>query len=382
MKAILHIGQSKTGTSAIQTFLAENRSALLKQGVLYPDITVGGVYLEMVQHNSIADSLTGRKVYPYLSADAYFKQIRNAVHARGVECLVLSAEHFFGGEPRVWNVTDETVYFDAYRKKLAELKLRLNFCDTFQIILYLRNQQDWLSSSVAHTIRFQLLHDHKNVYQNDRQYFEMVRPLLRYGKLLDCWSETFGPEAIQVACYNRENLHNADATQDFIKRAGIHPNGMDFSIPASETNLSLSAEFVEVKKILNQDIKHKDVERATIACLDSLSTRRSKNRRYSLDPAVLVDLAEIAKRENAHVNARYLSRGQELNLPRTPQEPKIPEEDIQHALAEFHSAFAKPKYRRLIWKLRTKSFLRNKVTPLHTVLRRIKHVVRKGRARA
>jgi len=38
MRVILHIGQSKTGTTALQSFLASNRTPLAKAGICYPDV--------------------------------------------------------------------------------------------------------------------------------------------------------------------------------------------------------------------------------------------------------------------------------------------------------------------------------------------------------
>lgn len=37
MKAILHIGTEKTGTTSFQSFMHRNRDAVLARGVLYPD---------------------------------------------------------------------------------------------------------------------------------------------------------------------------------------------------------------------------------------------------------------------------------------------------------------------------------------------------------
>ena len=37
-KLILHIGQSKTGTSSLQALLSEERETLWDNGVLYPDV--------------------------------------------------------------------------------------------------------------------------------------------------------------------------------------------------------------------------------------------------------------------------------------------------------------------------------------------------------
>ena len=37
MELIIHIGTHKTGTSSLQTFLATNRSVLIKHGIYYPE---------------------------------------------------------------------------------------------------------------------------------------------------------------------------------------------------------------------------------------------------------------------------------------------------------------------------------------------------------
>ncbi|MCH8942156.1 MAG: hypothetical protein IIA48_06935 [Bacteroidetes bacterium] len=52
-KFILHIGQSKTGTTAIQSFLSENRKILHNKGILYPDILKKWVSLDLLNHNQI-----------------------------------------------------------------------------------------------------------------------------------------------------------------------------------------------------------------------------------------------------------------------------------------------------------------------------------------
>ena len=42
MRAIIHIGIIKTGTTSIQSFLQANRSLLRGQGVLYPQYAIPG----------------------------------------------------------------------------------------------------------------------------------------------------------------------------------------------------------------------------------------------------------------------------------------------------------------------------------------------------
>lgn len=40
MKLILHLGMPKTGSTSIQTFMAQNRDNLLALGVLYPKVNI------------------------------------------------------------------------------------------------------------------------------------------------------------------------------------------------------------------------------------------------------------------------------------------------------------------------------------------------------
>ena len=73
MKILLHIGQPKTGTSAIQTFLSANRKALRIAGVLYPSVPVKGLVFHLRNHNTVANALNNmQSVYPHLTANQYF----------------------------------------------------------------------------------------------------------------------------------------------------------------------------------------------------------------------------------------------------------------------------------------------------------------------
>ena len=117
MRILLHLGQSKTGTSAIQTFLTLNRSSLGKAGVLYPSVKIGGMSIDMGSHNAVADSLVGMSRFPHLNSDQYFSQFFKEVKRIDAKLLILSAEHFFAGEPRVWAVANREEYFNLYRRK-------------------------------------------------------------------------------------------------------------------------------------------------------------------------------------------------------------------------------------------------------------------------
>src|SRR3989344_5912389 len=100
MQFILHIGQSKTGTTALQRFLSANRAGLVRRGILYPDVQLGGIRLNVLNHNPFADSLAGEVRHPHLSPEEYIKQFREQAVESNCHTILLSAESFFGGAPQ------------------------------------------------------------------------------------------------------------------------------------------------------------------------------------------------------------------------------------------------------------------------------------------
>ena len=74
MQILLHIGQSKTGTSAIQAYLSLNRKELARNGILYPSVKIWGMPVDLGNHNPLADALVAVFRYPFLTAEQYFDQ--------------------------------------------------------------------------------------------------------------------------------------------------------------------------------------------------------------------------------------------------------------------------------------------------------------------
>ena len=96
MKIILHIGQSKTGTSAIQTYLTINKEKLLEQGFYFPMIRASGIQLNSGSHNSLADAVTGKKSFPYVEHTNFLNECISHAEKNNIETILFSAEHFLG----------------------------------------------------------------------------------------------------------------------------------------------------------------------------------------------------------------------------------------------------------------------------------------------
>lgn len=377
MNVLLHIGQSKTGTSAIQDFLTLNRDRLASGGIVYPSVRVGGMSVDLGNHNAVADSMTGRLIYPYLSAQEYSAQFFGNGQYTDARRMIISGEHFFGGEPRIWDVSSEQAYFEGYRNKVRGVARFFNGHPT-EVLLYLRPQVDWLESGASQTIRIQGLISRRDVYRDDRQFYEMMKPLLRYGRMLDIWQEEMPKARIAAVPYVRSQLVNGNSISDFLYRAGLDAEKLKLGKTQLNVNDSISREFIEVKKVLNRG-RHSSVrERAIIVCLQRLSRGSQFSSKYTFPADLVAEIATLAEAENAIVNARYVWVGTRLAAigddGRAAVEPTP--EDVKAATAIFEAEFASPKYRIMEMDYTVRSFLRRNARPVHGLLHQLKRLYR------
>jgi hypothetical protein len=374
MKVLLHIGQSKTGTSAIQAFLTLNRLALQEAGVLYPAVKIGGMHIDLGAHNAVADSLVGKSPFPYLTADQYFSQFFKEARRIDAKLLILSAEHFFAGEPRVWAVAGHEEYSNLYRQKVERLASYLKGLDV-SVIIYLRPQLDWLASAVGQMVRIDRLISDNIIYQNDRQFFELMKPLLMYATLLDVWADVIRPSSFMVVPYTRNTLYKGSSISDFLQRTDLGKINLPYASVDLQINKSLTREYVEVKKNLNRIPRSKNTDRVIIRCLERLSEKSREGTRYNFSSDLEHDVELLVAPENARLNERYrtdnlsfVARGPEQGRDQKP----LSEEDGIRAMAAFEREYRRPRYRLLSLNYALRAFLRLYGKPVHGALHRMK----------
>ncbi len=373
MKFILHIGQSKTGTSSIQHFLTVNSKKLLKQGILYPSVKINGLTVEMVAHNAVADSVVGVNRYPFVTAENYFKQFIQEATLNQCHLIILSAEHFFQGEPRVWDFANEDDFYEAYGNKLIKLKSYL-IGHEVSVIVYLRPQLEWFASAVAQTVRTAGLISKNNLYQNDAQFYKLMKPILNYPKMLDLWDSLISPESLEVIPYNKDTFLGMSVVADFVERIGINNYKYLYSELDLNINQSLSAEYIEVKKVLNKVKKSKNKERVIISCLEFLSKEHGSGIRYHVDKKIQHEILKLAKQDNSILNARFFNGGLSFLESNHDIDKQLLTSIIKkRAFKLFKMEICKPKYKVLFVKYVFKDLIRRKFLPLHTLLHMMKN---------
>jgi hypothetical protein len=336
----VHIGAHKTGTTAIQSFLADNRCALEKEGYLYPG--------HATAHHDMARefrSLTPEEIRknPDLAIHRYFYEI-NSSPARSI---ILSCETFC-----------------FFNHQIPALKQFLGNRFEIKIIFYVRRQDDKIESAYNESVK-------NGSSQTTIPFSEYLRrrtttPLsknigaggnqvgpLDYFGILTLWSTAFGRENISVRCYEEEQLPGG-IYQDFMNAIGLTLDER-FRIPEKRINERLSWDLIEIIRICNARVKNdKKFHNFLVHHLIRINSDYKGGRQRLLSPQQRRDLISFFEESNASVAREYLGRSDgrlfyaplpDLNEPWTPYEGLTVEKVVPVFIRLMYNLDKNPAYR-------------------------------------
>lgn len=243
MRAILHIGTEKTGTTSIQSFLTQNRQALRQFGYAYLEST---------------GLPSNRKLATYC-----FNSDRHDDHhvALGIvesekrELWRAKFEEDFDREVRSLDESVRSVFIsnEQLHSRLFSIEeiQRVNdilykYFDSVEVFVYLRRQDKMACSLYSTALKCghsmeQVL---PQVPDTDHYY--------NYEVLLDKWSEVFGQQNITVRVFDRKELAGGDLLSDFLTAS----NALDIDLKQLELpgmeNESLLPPAQEYLRLCNQ----------------------------------------------------------------------------------------------------------------------------------
>jgi len=190
----LHIGLVKTGTTTLQSFLAENSEALLEQGLDYPTPRIGGP--PGTTHYNLALEL--RRHPRFKPGGATWQQIIDRAHENPDRSMVISAESF--------------QHLASHPEMIEDLAKRLRGFET-RVICYLRSPADLAESWYIQKCKT------GHTRTSLELFLERTRDELRFTRLLDPW-EVFGRDRIVVRMFERAQMVNGDLIDDFLHVIG------------------------------------------------------------------------------------------------------------------------------------------------------------------
>ena len=297
LKLYCHIGLAKTGTSAIQLFLATNRRILArKQGILYPNL--------LTDKMDTGGNQNHIGTFFYFSSGKYqnrsvseciedFQRCKEFCQARGYQAILISAE--LGGNP-------------SFRDAVFEITKELDF-DTY-IICYLRRQDAWIEAiwkqQVLKLKEFNTIDDYVDAILNGNMPIHSKN--LYYFDLISSWARLFGKERIIVKLYEKKQL----------SKGLIHDFLTEIKVPFDSTlknvgnvNPGLSNELMAFYQLCKPTITGLHDNRLYDYLLRSFRTTSQKAPfgKYNLiSPVLRCKILEYFDEQNQNVAREYLGR--------------------------------------------------------------------------
>ena len=256
MRAIIHIGTCKTGTTTIQHFLRRNRESLKEQGVFIPLIHQG-------THPDAQHALGAATYLPDTWESNPLFLFRGHCHYTnlvGNVCTSLEKGLMPQDQNKLWEAycheikancnKDDLVIFSTetlsffLENEIERVKeLMTSLFDDISIIIYLRCQPEFLISF------YQTYTKNGGTWSID-DYLNMPEDwsVLAYDKMVMRWS-IFGKDKIKIRIFDRQMFHENDLLSDFAATAGFTWMGLEQVKNQNVTKLD-SAE-IEVIRLLN-----------------------------------------------------------------------------------------------------------------------------------
>ncbi len=196
LKLLIHIGQSKTGSTAIQTFLNQNQKSLIENhNILYPNMMADEFAKQMVLNHKLFFEHIAKQ-----SDDAF---LLNKISDCVAYCKINHISKII--------ISLEGLFTDHWAPELTNRIIKLFNCD-FMLILYLRRQDHWIESAWK-----QWGHKDKSI-ENLSAYISEMN--LDWSKNLHFWLQYFKPEDFIVRSFEKESIRE-DVVIDFIQLLGI-----------------------------------------------------------------------------------------------------------------------------------------------------------------
>lgn len=282
-QVILHIGSTKTGTSAIQSGLVRHRDDLKARGFCYmPAVTDDHARKGIVTPGNAVRLLNLLRAGTQSEFDAKLDRFLKEMKRDADAPRIIYSGEALGG-------LDQT--------GIARLKALLDRCARdVRIVYYIRHVADHAASRYGERVK-------RNGYRKD---FGTYLPgyKMRFREAIENYRQAFGADALAIRLYDDEK---DDLFRGFLAAAGI--DGLAPG-PVENVNRSLTRRELNIMRAINETAEGGDVLRHISR---HLIFRRPETREpFRVTRDELADLESRYRADIDVINDRYLDGGQLL----------------------------------------------------------------------
>jgi hypothetical protein len=234
---VLHIGIPKTGSSAIQVFLARNRPVLLREGVDY--LSIGEFNMGVAGKISSGNgAFVARCLFP---EEAHAKIVRGEPNlTEALEAIRASGAHT--------GLISSELFVDADPKLLADfLKMLRNLGICPRVFYFIRAQEQFLMSSYVQQVK-------RHQYIGDPNEFALRAmkniPYIRYDSFYRSMCDLFGPDNVVVRTFEGSQGTPDGLLHSTLQALSITPIGLAFGTP--DVNTGIAGPELELMLALNK----------------------------------------------------------------------------------------------------------------------------------
>ena len=243
------------------------------------------------------------------------------------------------------------------------------------MILYLLPPEKWFESVVSNVIRYSGTLG-KKVYENDEQFFSLMKPHLNYLELLNLWSKIINPHKFDVIPYDINNLMSKDIVSDFLYKTNIKIN-YNFNNSYIIKHQSLDRRLIEIKKIINKKNKSKNYEFAINHLLSKFNDNFNPIEKYQISKYLENKIKLFSKPFINEIETEYFKKNDRFKDYKKTTLSKLHKDEINKNMNLFMKETRSFRFYLLYFFVSVKSYLRNNMPLTHTFLSNTKILINK-----